>query len=470
MSLRTRLLASYTLIVLVCLVTIALALAFFLRNSPIPRRLAFNRLNEAARDAPAVPSPDSSDATWQDFADRAAAATGVRVIVVDETGQTRADSDPNANHRLPAESLRPPPPGAATPPDSARDVIGREWLFVARRAGRAVVLFAEPLPRFVLLAFIRDNLLAPIVQAGLTALCLSFVLAFLIARSVAEPLRRMARAADGIAHGQYDGSLPRSGPSEVQTLAGALDDMARQIKSTQQAQRDFVANVSHELKTPLTSIQGFAQAILDGAAESPAQLKRSAGIIYDEAERMRRMVEGLLDLARIEAGQIAFARGPVDVAALLRSIAEKMSLRAGEKNIALKQEIDPLPTLVGDGDRLAQVFTNLVDNALKHTPSGGGVTIRALPAPGGVEVNIADTGLGIPPDDLSRIFERFYQVDKSRKGGSGRGAGLGLAITKEIVAAHGGTIRAESVIGLGTKFVVTLPSAQAGDATVARRR
>jgi len=200
-------------------------------------------------------------------------------------------------------------------------------------------------------------------------------------------------------------------------------------------------------------------------------MRKSATIIYDEANRMGRMVSELLDLARIESGQIVMRSESVKIDQVLHSVVEKMMLRAQQNTITLIAEVpEGLPPIGGDGDRLAQVFSNLIDNALKHTPSGGKVTVaaRALsgssvvkkgkPWPGGVEVAVSDTGPGIPPEDLSRIFERFYQVDKSRaRAKSGASLGLGLAIVKEIVTAHGGSIHAESVVGLGTRFVVTLP-------------
>jgi signal transduction histidine kinase len=241
------------------------------------------------------------------------------------------------------------------------------------------------------------------------------------------------------------------------------------VLSTQQVQRDFLANVSHELKTPLTSIQGFAQAIQDGAAGDSASIRKSATIIYDEATRMNRMVGELLDLARIETGQIVMRREAVQLDQLLPNVIERLALRAQEGGVALSADITAgLPAIVGDGDRLAQVFSNLIDNALKHTPSGGKVTVAARLISGssavkrgkplaGVEITVADTGAGIPPEDLSRIFERFYQVDKSRVKSRTGSLGLGLAIVREIVTAHGGTIHAESIVGLGTKFVVWLP-------------
>jgi signal transduction histidine kinase len=247
--------------------------------------------------------------------------------------------------------------------------------------------------------------------------------------------------------------------------------MADKVRDTQQIQRDFLANVSHELKTPLTSIQGFSQAIKDGLTADTESIRKSASTIFDESNRMARMVSELLDLARIETGQIVMRSESIKIDQLLWSVIERMTLRAQHNHVTLQNDVPSgLPQILGDGDRLAQVFNNLIDNALKHTPSGGRVSVsaRALSGssvirrgkawPGGVEIAVADTGAGIPPEDLSRIFERFYQVDKSRaRSTSGGSLGLGLAIVKEIVTAHGGTIKAESVVGLGTRFIVTLP-------------
>lgn len=183
---------------------------------------------------------------------------------------------------------------------------------------------------------------------------------------------------------------------------------------------------------------------------------------------MRRLVEELLELTRLDAGLRALRREPVDLALLLNRVAEKFQPRAREKSVTLTVEFGPpLPIIKGDADRLAQVFTNLVDNALKHTPAEGRVRISAGQTPEGVQVAVADTGAGIPAEDLGRVFERFYQVDKSRARPGG--VGLGLAITKEIVQAHRGAIQVESIQGLGTRFTVTLPAAWPEDSTVAGR-
>ncbi len=246
--------------------------------------------------------------------------------------------------------------------------------------------------------------------------------------------------------------------------------MAQQVRGTQQIQRDFLANVSHELKTPLTSIQGFAQAIQDGAAGDSASIRKSATIIYDEATRMNRMVGELLDLARIESGQIVMRREAVQLDQLLQNVIERLALRAQEGGVALYADIAAgLPAIVGDGDRLAQVFSNLIDNALKHTPSGGKVTVAARLISGSSAVKRGKPRSGC--GDHRGRYRRRHSARRSlahlRAFLSGRqiaranprtgSLGLGLAIVKEIVTAHGGTIHAESIVGLGTKFVVWLP-------------
>jgi two-component system sensor histidine kinase ResE len=246
--------------------------------------------------------------------------------------------------------------------------------------------------------------------------------------------------------------------------------MAARVQASQDSQRQFVANVSHELKTPLTSIQGFAQALQDGTAEGPEAAQQAAGIIFDEAGRMHRMVLDLLDLARLDAGTLELQQAPVDLRALLRNAADKLGPQARSAGVAIRVETPDLPAVTGDGDRLAQVFTNLVDNAIKFTPRGGSVVLRASAADSGVIVEVEDSGTGIPPDALDRIFDRFFQVDPSRPGGQKHGAGLGLAIVKEILAAHGGKISVRSTLGKGSTFAVFVPTNQPDGTTAVSKR
>jgi two-component system sensor histidine kinase ResE len=267
-------------------------------------------------------------------------------------------------------------------------------------------------------------------------------------------------------------------------MAGSFNVMASQVAATRQAQRDFVANVSHDLKTPLTSIAGWSQALLDGTAGKAEQQQQAARIIYDEAGRMGRLVNQLLDLARIESGELQMSFEPVDLQQLLGDIQRNSSLRAEEKGIQLtvvpehpNQGLNELggverAVVAGDRDRLIQIITNLVDNALDHTPAGGRVHLE-LKSYGdkAVELVVQDNGPGIPADELGRIFERFYQVDKSRsRTERERGAGLGLAIVKELVEAHQGRIFVQSQVGQGSDFVVRLPLVLSEGTAVTRPR
>jgi two-component system sensor histidine kinase ResE len=215
------------------------------------------------------------------------------------------------------------------------------------------------------------------------------------------------------------------------------------------------------LKTPLTSIQGFAQAILDDTANTPEARTQAAQIIYDESGRMHRMALDLLDLARLEAGTADLKMSTVDMGVLLQGIVDKFTPQAQKAGAGLRLEVPgDLPLIVGDGDRLAQVFTNLVDNALKFTPANGEIVLSAEKAGAEMEVSVADSGSGVPSEALPRLFDRFYQADPSRAGGEQHGAGLGLAIVREIVEAHGGKIGVRSQAGHGTTFVIHLPLAK----------
>jgi two-component system sensor histidine kinase ResE len=214
------------------------------------------------------------------------------------------------------------------------------------------------------------------------------------------------------------------------------------------------------LRTPLTSIRGWSQALLDGTAESGERQQQAATVIYAEAGRMERMVKQLLDLARMESGQLELARQPVDLGQLLSEVKDSFEPRAREKGVDLILALQQAPQVMGDGDRLTQIFANLLDNALSHTPAGGRVRLALyLLSDGQVEIVVQDNGRGIPQEELSRIFERFYQVDKSRAASAERqGSGLGLAIVRELVEAHGGQITARSAPDQDTVFAIRLPT------------
>ena len=231
--------------------------------------------------------------------------------------------------------------------------------------------------------------------------------------------------------------------------------MAEQVQTNEQTLQDFMADVSHELRTPLTSIRGFTQALLDGTVEDDARRVRSAEVIDDEARRMLRLVEGLLDLSRIQAGELSMRREPVDLGEVAEHVADVFAQRAEEAGLHLRTEAAPMVSPVsGDFDRLVQVVTNLVANAIQHTHTGG-VTLQVGASAALVHLTVEDSGDGISPADLDHVFDRFYRRDGA---GRPRGTGLGLAISREIVRAHGGDISVRSELNVGTRFRISLPA------------
>jgi len=479
-SLRARLIVSYTVIILICLALVSLASFFLLSRFQV--RLVFSGLNDiAVPTAFRVNGLLQRDMTPLEIAGllkEQAEKQEIRILLLTPRGQVLADTQSDWTGKQAGVALSEVPKDPKTPyaHGSLTTPSGDTQLYVALPATsirlaaesgesqRSVFVALLASPRRGLRTVLKD-VVKRFLQAGLVTLVISTILALLIARSIAKPLQRMTTATEEIARGNYDQTLDVTSPDEVGRLAASFNTMSREVKASRQAQRDFVANVSHELKTPLTSIQGFSQAILDGTADDDESRYRAIEIISSEANRMSRLVDGLLDLARIESGQIKMQQEPVDLAEVLKACVEQFALQAQEGNVALVLDVPALSPVTGDKDRLAQVFTNLLANALKHTPPDGKVTIKAQEAKqtqkevdtaATVEITVTDTGSGIPPEDLSHVFERFYQVDKSRAG-KDRGAGLGLTIARQITEAHGGTIIVESVKDLGTKFTVNLP-------------
>jgi two-component system phosphate regulon sensor histidine kinase PhoR len=260
-------------------------------------------------------------------------------------------------------------------------------------------------------------------------------------------------------------AVPLAEPhSEPQGVVAVLHDITR-LKKLENIRKDFVANVSHEFRTPLTSIQGFAETLLDGALEDEKNNRRFLEIIRSHAIQLGNLTQDLLTLASLESETFILRRSAVDLAKLVREVAESTSLRRSEKRIELAVSIkDSVPLVQADQEKLRQVLTNLLDNAIKFTPQEGRIWIEGdyLEGRDAVELHVRDTGPGIPFSDLPRVFERFYRVDKARSRDQG-GTGLGLAIVKHIVEGHGGRVEARSVLGKGADFVVMLPAGIAGD-------
>lgn len=468
-SLRARLWVTYAILILLILSILGVGVFVYVVRNPVIDRQALARLDAARK----VIQRQLNDrgGTIRDqltYFSRISESLDLRSIVFSPGGKVLLDSDPGSPQIL-------WPAGDQPPAGSGRidDQDGGTWLYNSQVLNQGDILVLA-LPRAGGLGLLRsaqlrdtlrEDFLPAFFRAGLVAFVLAVIFAAWMGSWIINPLEEIEKASRSISSGQYQ-KIPITGPDEVKALAGAFNDMVDQVESSEQSQRDFVANVSHELKTPLTSIQGFSQAILDGAAEPGPLLIKAAGIINTEADRMFRLVVDLLDLARFDAGTVTLDRSALDLNNLLQHVGNQLIPQAVQANVKLSLDLDPLPTCIGDADRLAQVFTNLLDNAIKHTPAGGFVQLNARAESGIVRVEVIDSGAGIPPDHLERIFERFYKIDGSRTGAGNPGTGLGLAIAQQITAAHGGEIRVRSTVGDGSAFEVWLPAARSGDMTV----
>ncbi len=493
--LRSRLLLSYVLILAVSLAVILAALLLVLRSRPLLTEETSIRLYsqlqqlDALRELLPNPISDAGPTPAQRQAlNRLERRIQSRILLADAAGRVSYDSRHiYSNGSQLAVDVQPYTPSGMSPADvtfpavsgTLHDPDGTDWLFVSQDddpSDPQAQLFAVAIraPRLLTpietLRYYAPDLMMPLFQAGLAGLLVAFVMSVIVARSIARPLQDVADAASALAKGDLDHRAPVGGPREVRTLAQAFNAMAEQVGESQQAQRDFLANVTHDLKTPLTSIQGFSQAIIDGVASNPSAAQRAAQVIYDEAGRLNRMVQELLDLARIEAGRLKMTQHVIGLTDVLNGVGERLAPRAQEKGLRLTLDVPSLPMVAGDGDRLVQVYTNLIDNAITHTPPGGIITLRAALQDGGVLIQVADTGEGIPAVDLPHIFDRFYQVDKSRQRGKHEGAGLGLTIVKGIVDAHGGRLWVESQEGIGTTFSTWLPALSSDSTTITARR
>jgi two-component system, OmpR family, phosphate regulon sensor histidine kinase PhoR len=271
---------------------------------------------------------------------------------------------------------------------------------------------------------------------------------------IVQPLSFSATAAPVKAL-ESDRTVPADKPSGAVVV---LHDVT-ELRRLERVRQDFVGNVSHEFKTPLTAIQGFAETLLAGAVDDPKNNRRFLEIIREHAVRLARVTDDLLKLARIEAGKLELEFFPVGIQELIESCSETTLLKANRKQISFKMEVPSgLPAVRGDASLLHDVLQNLLDNAIQYTPPGGSVVVKAAAGSHEATITISDSGIGIPLADQERIFERFYRVDAARSREAG-GTGLGLSIAKHIVEAHGGRLWVESAVGQGSKFSFSIPLA-----------
>jgi signal transduction histidine kinase len=277
-----------------------------------------------------------------------------------------------------------------------------------------------------------------------------------MSRGLTAPLRRLEEAARSIGRRDFSRRVEVTGTEEVREVAHAFNEMVDDLEQAETVRSNLLADVAHELRTPLSVLQGNLRAILDEVYPMDQQ---EIALLYDQTRLLSRLVEDLHELAQAEANQLQLNLQVTDLGALLADVAETFDLAAKSEGIALNTDIPcDLPTINVDPARISQVMHNLLSNALRHTPSGGTVSLSAGSGEDNVWAAVEDNGEGIPPEDLPRVFDRFYRVDRTRTRGTGN-VGLGLAIVRAIVEMHGGKVWADSdgVPGHGTRLTVQLP-------------
>ncbi len=312
--------------------------------------------------------------------------------------------------------------------------------------------------------FLRNVDFAILITSGGIAL-IAILISLFLARSLTKPLKSLTTAVEHMQGGDYTQRVdPPNSQDEIGHLSYAFNAMAStietdvtELKRQDELRRDLIANIAHDLATPLTSVQGFSEALADDVITNAQMRQETAQLIGREIQRLRRLVGDMQNMTSLESGRLQLDLAPLDLYALVNETLEVVGFECEQVGITIHNEMSPpLPLVLADGDRVTQVLLNLLDNARRHTPDGGMITIDAKPEDQYLTMSISDTGTGIDPADLPHIFERFYRADRARTTTTG-GSGLGLAIVKAIITAHNGTIRAESQPGKGTRIIFTLP-------------
>jgi histidine kinase len=287
------------------------------------------------------------------------------------------------------------------------------------------------------------------------ALVSAIIVSLFVSRRVVTPIRQMMQASQRIAAGRYQERVDVASEDELGQLAHSFNQMAATLEQTEAMRRDLIANVAHELRTPLASIKGYMEGMIDGVLPTQPETFQQ---IYHEADRLQRLVNDLQELSRVEAGAFKLERRPLAIADLIQQTAAHLRAQFEEKEVTLQLNLpDNLPQVLADKDRISQVLLNLMGNALQYTPPGGSVTVTTKVENPELLVSIGDTGIGVSAEHLPHIFNRFYRVDKSRSRAGG-GSGIGLTIAKHLIEAHGGHIWAASEgEGRGSIFTFSLP-------------
>ena len=445
-SLQFRLIAAFALVLALALTGVSMYVGLTANQAAEQ----FDREVEEARAArigQMITSYYTATRGWgglQQAVEQAGALYGVRVVVRDDEGHIVADS--NA--------------GGATAAAGAPGVFG--WLdlpLLSRGQPVGSVALARDLAPLEVqepeVSILASALNRSLLWTGLAAMAGGVLIVSLLSRRVLAPARELSAAANRLGAGDLSQRVEVRGRDEIANLGRTFNSMAEDLERAEQQRLSLMADVAHELRTPISNIQGYLEAVRDGLLQPTSA---TIDTIHQQVLHVTRLIEDLRLLALAEAGALQLDRMLDSLEEVLRRSIEAVRPRAEARGITLSLDVPPsLPLVVMDRTRIAQVVGNLLENAITHTPEGGSVTVLAEAAVGAAaQVTVADTGAGISGSDVDRVFERFYRVDPSRARSTG-GAGLGLTIARQLVEAHGGSIRAESEVGAGSRFIFKLP-------------
>ncbi len=442
-SLRFRILASFTLVILVTMGTV-----FFFINQTTQNEIRQFQENidqmRAARMESELARYYSQFRGWggvQTFVEQLGNLYGQHIILTDANKMVVADSGGS----LLGEQYKPDSPGKNLVPLGQARPIGTIYTTTKPDTDLSISSLQ--------ITFNRIGLF--FVWGGLIAVASALVLTFVLSRPILAPIRALTQAAKQLGRGNFSQRVDYQGKGEIGELAQTFNSMASDLERAEKLRRNLVTDAAHELRTPLSNIQGYLEAIRDGAVQPNAATINS---LCEEVTLLSRLIDDLQELSLADAGELKLTRQTEDVARVINQTVVAMQAQATAKGISLLTDLPrELPLSDIDSHRISQVLHNLLDNAVAYTPAGGTIMVTARQKDDcWVEVAVADTGTGIPAEDLPYIFERFYRVDKSRARATG-GYGLGLTVAKRLVEAHGGKIEVQSEVGRGSRFTFTVP-------------
>ena len=460
-SIFSKILLSHITVILISTITLALFMSYLVRSHAIDSKRQDLLVKGSAAIELLMPDILAGKLPTNDTLDNISDLAGGAIWLIDEKGSVIAGQPPagwinsfKENEQEISDLFTGNP---------------QTWTRPARKRNDSSITVALPIPGTVRSTAIFLD--APIMGVNRTVFALqkillysllagiftAIILGLIIARSLTKPIADISQAAHNFTKGKYNSRTTATGNDEIGNLGRTFNTMAESLTQIEQNRRNFLANVSHELRTPVTSIQALSETILDGLAPKPEQQQRYLTTIVQESKRLGRLINDLLDLSQLESDELSIVCQQINLKVWLLGEIDNIQPVLAQKKITIHLNLpDHLPTVWSDIDRTAQVFGNLISNAIRHSPEDSTIDISLYIAEQHVAVSIADHGIGILPTDLPYIWDRFYRGDKSRARTHG-GTGLGLAITKKLVQAMQGDIIVYSIPDQGATFTFTLP-------------